>query len=765
MSRRAISQTNAEAQRIERDRANARVAEDAAAIAVGRVPRFTAHTDMAHGTPAKQVAILEAIQKDHGDLLAIAEKAFDAMLEAEVSNANGNQRVLWYAHTKTLGNQTVTGANGNEIRILSWTHPGIQLGLSAPIDETADVKRSGLALKAVTPLARARFDSLHPEIAGLYEPGGRTGVTQPKADVSRGLKAVKLEMTLEQVHAFLNHMRGVLIITGAPGTGKTTVALQRIRFLFDQQGERDADVRAVPYTPELTKVLLASRNLIAYTRSLLRDELQIPADVVSHVHDFIQAYVDRVWEPKLDARLTAKRFTPEELRAREAMVNLGTSHELHAMWKVLESQVRERLKSVAVTDWTRLATHHSESPKTVKDLLEAFEALPRRHAIDPQDSQLRLDAVWSKVGHAYERMRNSIKGRRRDELDDAFARWLFHTYDPLDVLSTYFSQNRPIAIQRIRQGVGTVVDAAKVVEEALGQWSRRRYSVHELGWIGWMLRFWLPEERDVTLSFRGVPRALEQANSRDASRWTHIVIDEAQDLSVQEASLLASFVHPNGALTVSADFRQVVSPVHGAEDAEALKVGLPIRDQRLHRQFPFKQNMRQSREIAMFLADFYERSFGEYPEFTPGPRRTGFKPQLHTGPARRFARLVRQVMNVFQAKGEAPTVAILFTDESDLRMRELRAALHTVGVSPAPIDEVWSEKQLVMTTVERAKGLEYDTCFVVGLDDVERSSLNFAKNRAYVALSRPTTRLIMLCQQYPGLLRHIRKDLFDHHQL
>jgi len=50
---------------------------------------------------------------------------------------------------------------------------------------------------------------------------------------------VKLEMTPAQVKAFISRMNGVLLVTGAPGTGKTTVALQRVRFLYDQQSLRE----------------------------------------------------------------------------------------------------------------------------------------------------------------------------------------------------------------------------------------------------------------------------------------------------------------------------------------------------------------------------------------------------------------------------------------------------------------------------------------------------------------------------------------------
>jgi replicative DNA helicase len=80
------------------------------------------------------------------------------------------------------------------------------------------------------------------------------------ASPKTGLKAVKLDMTRDQIQAFVSRMSGLMIITGSPGPGKTTVAFQRIRFLFDQQDQRESGGRLVKYAPELTRVFLANEN-------------------------------------------------------------------------------------------------------------------------------------------------------------------------------------------------------------------------------------------------------------------------------------------------------------------------------------------------------------------------------------------------------------------------------------------------------------------------------------------------------------------------
>jgi len=79
--------------------------------------------------------------------------------------------------------------------------------------------------------------------------------------------------------------------------------------------------------------------------------------------------------------------------------------------------------------------------------------------------------------------------------------------------------------------------------------------------------------------------------------------------------------------------------------------------------------------------------------------------------------------------------------------------------------DIWvsdsADGAMVTTSIERIKGLEYDICFVVGLEKAENTMLNFNKNRAYVALSRPAQRLYMFCEHIPGLLHGMNNDLYD----
>ena len=94
---------------------------------------------------------------------------------------------------------------------------------------------------------------------------------------------------------------------------------------------------------------------------------------------------------------------------------------------------------------------------------------------------------------------------------------------------------------------------------------------------------------------------------------------------------------------------------------------------------------------------------------------------------------------------------------------QYREKLKQLGVAMA---EIWQSKaqnknELITTSVERIKGLEYDACFVVGMDDIRSSTLTHSKNRAYVALSRPALQLTIFCEEIPRFLQRIDESLMS----
>ncbi len=748
-------------QRVIRDQTHAELAAAAAQGELAHLRLPSDGVDVRFGANAHALDRADYAKRRAAALEAITAQPFHAMVEVctEVADRNGRaeeKQQLWYANTKSSVNEVLQFGN-TRIAVLAWTHPGIQLALSTELGKIRNVRANGYRLLSVEPLAKARFDAALPVVSAVYQPGGAVR-PQKSAEVNAGLKAVKLGMTRDQVLAFVARMSGLLVVTGAPGSGKTTVAFQRIRFLYDQQEERAGGGRLVPYRPDLTRVFLANEGLTAHAKTLLTDALDIPASVVELVGGFIEQYLDEVWIYKHNARPRQRRFPLLEAAARTAVLGLSDHRDLLGLWRVYEQQIAARLETAPAAIWTSLDT---QNRRPLNELAQKLRNTAGRASIgeNPLNSALRMAAVFSETREEHAAARSAMSALLRNRFDELFQQWLYEVYDPLSALAAYVGSRASEAAHRMRRGTGARVDEAAVLKDALAEWADRNYGPEDRAWLAWLLRFALPEETDPQRRFREIPSSIGPALSED-ERWTHVVIDEAQDLCVAEASLIGSLVDPDGALTISADFRQIVSPVHGMQSTDALRVGRSLRGTGGEQIYPFAKNMRQSRQIGRFLQGFYEAAFRERPTFEVNITLADRKPQLILAPPQDQPLRIKQLVTVLSRSEVVRSIALLQINEDEPSLTRLRSELERSGVALAPL---WfsNGKGLLTSSVERVKGLEFDACIVLGLEDVESAALNYTLNRAYVALSRPTRRLVLISGEFPSLLRRVDRDLFD----
>ncbi len=512
------------------------------------------------------------------------------------------------------------------------------------------------------------------------------------------------------------------------------------------------------YSAPLTRVFLANDNLADQARTLLSEQLDIPVSVVASVGDYVARYLDESWPYKHDARPRQRKLAQLEVAARSAILGLSDQHDLGRLWESYEAQISERLGQADKAPW---ATLDKDATLALGQLARVIRSYSETAAFtaDPLRSQLSMGGLYQAVSRSYEAARTALSNRERSRFDELFQQWLFHVYDPLAALAAYFGSRGSEGAHRIRRGTGSRVDEGGVLRSAIEEWEGRGFGPEDRPWLAWLLRFALPEAIDPKARFREIPSALLPATT-GTRRWTHVVIDEAQDLCVAEASLLGSLVDPDGALTVSADFNQIVSPVHGMKNAEALTVGRSLRGKGAEQVYPFARNMRQSRQIGRFLQGFYEAAFKERPTFEANNAVDDKKPQLIIAPPQDHALRIKQIVSVLRRSQVIESIALLQINEDEEALLRLRASLEVMGVTLAP---TWAARGdgLLTTSVERIKGLEFDACIVIGLEEVESAALNFTLNRAYVALSRPARRLALIASEFPSLLRKVDRGLFD----
>jgi len=751
--------------RVDRDQKNATKVQKFALQELRKNPGYKEKIDLTRGPSSSYLQSRSTQQKLIESLQAINKVPFHLMIEAEVvtKDNSGNEKrtkQLLYANEHSSHN-TILGAENERVNVLAWTHPAVQLGRTRDLQEEADIRSQGYTLTALTPLARAKFNQVLPEIAGLYEPGGSIGRME-KVKTKTGLKSVKLEMTRDQVDAFLSKMNGMMLVSGAPGSGKTTVAMQRIRFLYDQQDERMEDL-GVKYEPELTRIFLANNNLIEYSKSLLEKDLHIPANVVELVENFISKYLSNIWVYKNNAQPRRKKLFIYEERGRQAFWGLCSPKDLKDCWYIFESQIAERIKQAKNAKWLVLASSQ-RTKQSLQKLASSLSAISTRQpASSPLSSSFSMDATYKSVGKEYENARTILKEEKQlEKFDQEFQQWLFWVYDPFDALESHFIDALYQGGIRVKNGVGLKIREEEVLDAIKTDWQDRVYGKEEEPWLAFLLRFSLPTETDYRERFREIPNPLAVTETANGERWTHVMIDEAQDLCVAEAALLSSFVHPDGAFTVSADFHQVVSPVWGMETPEAFRLGCSLRDKGAFQRFPFAKNMRQTKQIGLFLRSFYQNIFGEIAPFAENDIVEGSKPLLMIGRSSSFTEVTKRRLNVLKRNNDIQSIALIQINEDEEALSQYREKLKQLGVTIAPIWQSHAKPdELITTSVERIKGLEYDACFVIGMDDIESSTLKHAKNRAYVALSRPALQLTIFCEEIPRSLQRIDKDLID----
>lgn len=359
----------------------------------------------------------------------------------------------------------------------------------------------------------------------------------------------------------------------------------------------------------------------------------------------------------------------------------------------------------------------------------------------------------------YDYVRKEIT-RELEAFDNEFRKWLYHVYDPIKSMHAYFNSQEPEIHDRLNRSIGKIADVEQAIATAIGEWKNNKYRLEDSPCIAWLLRFSLPRGTDTDRKFKNIPSAILPALS-GGEQWSHVVVDEAQDLSVAEASFLGSLVAPRGALTVSVDFKQIVSPVKGMTDTEAFKVGRSIRDDYEDKRYPFGKNFRQSKEIGAFLKKFYWLAFDEEPNFDVNPDLQDEKPTLIIADRQETADRIAELVGEFKVYDNVESVAMIQVEGDEQQMSELRSSLKSKEVPLAEANQDYSKKGLVTSTVEKIKGLEFDACILLGLENLDHRSPEIWFNRAYVGLSRPARRLVMICETFPPVLNDMDQSLYD----
>ncbi|GAA3010017.1 HelD family protein [Actinokineospora diospyrosa] len=578
--------------------------------------------------------------------------------------------------------------------VTDWRAPAAAAFYQATAEMPMEVIRRRVIRSTGQSVVDIDDDLLMPESRQDSMPVVGEGALMASLTRARGenMRDIVATIQKEQDEAIRAPWRGVTEITGGPGTGKTAVALHRVAYLLyrDRRRMGGTGVLVVGPSPAFTSYI--SRVL----PSMGEDNVELRS--LSDLLDGAAATkVDPAPVAAVKGSLRMRRVLKRAIR--EAPHDAPTELRIVYRGEVLKLEARD-LATV------RAAVHNGRR-------------LPNQSRVDAAEAL--LEALWRKAD-SYE----DFPVKRADLITELGERIEFHRFvvmwwqlvTPADVLRT-LADRRLLARASGRVLTRTEVD---LVADSWAEGSG--WSVADIALLD-ELRVLLgrPPKRRRRADFDPfAPVSVPSGRRQDYDEYSHIVIDEAQDLSPMQWRMV-------GRRGKYASWTVVGDPVQSSwpDPAEARQAmdaafGGP-RTQR--RRFGLRTNYRNSAEI-FDLAGKVVRDVATPDQLPHAVRSTGVDPVIRVTTALTDAAFEEATQLLSIVDG---TVGIITATS---RVDSFRATAEAAG-----------EPRLRVVDGLESKGLEYDAVVLVEPDELVHES-STGPRTLYVALTRATQRLTVV---------------------
>ena len=544
----------------------------------------------------------------------------------------------------------------------------------------------------------------------------------------RSMHSIVATIQAEQDQAIRAPGKGVVSISGGPGTGKTVVALHRAAFLLfsDRRRYEGGGVLVVGPSGVFMRYIERVLPSLGETAVALRSLGEVVGGIRATRHD----------EPAVADIKGATRMA-ELLRrtARQHAPGAPTSFRIY--WRddtiVLDPGLLGRLRRQLMSQGRR----NRQLPRVAKTL---------------------LDAMWRQVTGE----RGKERGREAFDDDmlghDGFVEFASGWWPPLDAPTVFGWLRDPEFLARVGEGVVTreeqlllrkswdsgdvAIEDVPLLDElryALGDVPQRTDDERDLDETG-MLEGGVDLQELTTISERDyAPGGLAWSaptHRIEDDGYAHVLVDEAQDLTPMQWRMVGRRGRA-ASWTIVGDPAQSSWP--DAPEATAARAEA-LAGKELH-EFHLSTNYRNSAEIYAFAADYAGR-VGLDADLPDAVRRTGEEPQV-IGPVDDLEAAVREAVASTSSRVEG-TVGIVVPVA---RRSEVNAWLaswpelaeHAAGARAAVSSSVTpsGEDRIVVLTGLDTKGLEFDGIVVVRPQEIEDESAT-GRSTLYVVLTRAT---------------------------
>ncbi len=545
----------------------------------------------------------------------------------------------------------------------------------------------------------------------------------------RSMHSIVATIQAEQDRAIRAPGKGVVVISGGPGTGKTVVALHRAAYLLytDRRRYEGGGVLIVGPSGVFMRYIERVLPSLGETAIALRSLGEVVDGLKAFRHD-----EPRVADVKGSARMaelmrrTARQQAPESPR------------DYRIFWR----------DDVIILD-----------PRLLGAIRRNLMSHGPRNRQLPRVASALLEAMWKQVRG--ERGRERGRDAFHDEMlgTQSFLDFAVAWWPPLDAPAVLAWLRQPEFLARVAEGVLTHEDQRLLLKSwsdatmpsiedvplldelryALGDIPARHEDDHELDdHIGADLQE-LTTASDREYAPTGRPWAPPTHRIEDDG-FAHVLIDEAQDLTPMQWRMVGRRGRA-ASWTIVGDPAQSSWPAP-AEAATARRSALDGKE--VH-EFHLSTNYRNSSEIYAYAAAYAQR-VGLDADLPTAVRSTGTDPEVISGTVDVEAATRAAVRRIADQVGG--TIAIVV---SAARRAEVNAWLaawpefaddapHAGSVST---DSPAGEDRIVVLSGLDTKGLEFDGIVVVRPEEIEAES---ATGRAtlYVVLTRATQLLTII---------------------
>ncbi|MBB6628108.1 AAA family ATPase [Nocardioides sp. KIGAM211] len=623
--------------------------------------------------------------------------------------------------------------------LIDWRAPAAAVFYQATAAEPHHVVRRRV-LRCVGPdVVGVEDELLDPTVEGADQlpiVGEGALMAQLSRARDRSMHSIVATIQAEQDKAIRAPGKGVVAISGGPGTGKTVVALHRAAYLLytDRRRYERGGVLVVGPSGVFMRYIERVLPSLGETAVALRSLGEVVDGVRATRHD----------EPAV-ADVKGSERMAELMRRTSRQQAPGSPQEFRIFWRD-DTIVLDR--------------------GTLGRLRRQLMSQGRRNRQLPRVAPTLLDAMWRQVRG--ERGRDRGREAFNDEMlgDHRFVDFAVAWWPPLDAPQVLDWLREPEFLSRVADGLLTAEEQRLLAKSWSGSPSLSVGDVPLLDELRYALGD-VPakteDERDLddtmSLAEGGVDMqelvtAADREYAPTGRAWappthrieddpfSHVLIDEAQDLTPMQWRMVGRRGR-TASWTIVGDPAQSSWPVP-AESAAARAAAL---EGKVVHEFHLSTNYRNSSEIYEYAAAYAQR-VGLDADLPTAVRSTGVSPREVTGVSDLEAATREAVVEIAGQVGGTVGIVVPVARRSEVNAwlaswpevaddaSHARAAVDS-SVTPS------GEDRIVVLTGLDTKGLEFDGIVVVRPQEIEDES---ATGRAtlYVVLTRATQLLTIL---------------------